>query len=253
MQDILVYVMDSALPTARAHLHLALMAETPSLQMALSQRSALADILPHSSPRRYMTLTTENPYPYDDRPWELFEYMTPLPSSRKHGDQFMAIKAYQDTASLPVSLFDPLIKRDVPGTDNTYLASERNLGNGMVGEPIGARQAATLLYAGAEEEHHDSILPSVPQRRMSTRIASSSSRQMGTNRDPISIDDGEESSDSDSSEEPAPKRPRTGSKTTARPTTGGKALARKTVGGKHVGGKNIGRKTSGKAVKSTRR
>lgn len=230
-----------------------------------------------------------NVYPFDDRPWELFDYMAPIPPRRKHGDQFLTLKGYQDTASIPISLFDPLIKRDaLPGNPACEeeiegelrwrdLASERNLGNGLAGEPVAARQAATLLYAGPDisvsipdgslHPTSDSGSPRNLPRRMSTRIASASAtsrNQPGTSRDPISIDDedgDEDDQDSDDSDDleviqPPAKRPRTGSKSTAskRPATGGKAPARKTVGGKsvggkHVGGKNVPRKTGGKAVK----
>lgn len=264
---------------------------------------------------------TESSFSLDDRPWELFEYMHPLPSARKHGQEFLALKAYQDTASIPVAFFDPLIMRDaLPGAPQTTdidgelkwedLASERNLGNGLAGEPLAVRQAATQMFAGPPKEDDTpdqlqqsnlllsspatsvSALSHGPVRRMSTRIASATSarNQLGTNRDPISIDDdddddegsadgdgdggagdGDGDGDDDSSDDsddledakPLAKRPRLSGKSVSagkRPTTGGKAPAkapskapaRQTVGGKNVGGKNVARKSSGKTISRKR-
>jgi mediator of RNA polymerase II transcription subunit 12 len=186
-------------------------------------------------------------------------------------------------------LFNPQITRDALPSESTYeaddagftwedYASERNLGDGLAGEPLSAKLVATNLYAGYDEatvetELHsplatqaalDAASPSTSisaasfvtrPRRMSTRLAAGTGIKAptGSNRDPILVDEDEESSEDDLEIiEAAPaKRPRVGGKTTAgagagsRATTGGKAPARKTTAGK-----TVSRKAT-KSVKST--
>jgi mediator of RNA polymerase II transcription subunit 12 len=183
-------------------------------------------------------------------------------------------------------LFDPRIKRDaLPEGDSKAdearvedeagftwedYASERNLGDGLTGEPMSARLITSNLYAGSDEATveselvpaHSPLAPfeaagspatsvsaaslSTRPRRMSTRLASHAGasgikQPTGSNRDPIPVDEEDDSDDDisdgdlDIVEAPAAKRPRTSGKTMM--TTGGKAPARKTMGGKTVGRK----------------
>ena len=233
--------------------------------------------------------------PLDDRPWEMFPQMASLQQQARRSELFLASHPLKDTASIPMSWFRPLLKRDaLPGpvhqatdldggesdSDTPWQnsASERNLGDGLAGEPIAAKQIATMLYAGQDDiDQNDPVTerpirsPRIPldftlspansvasilPRRMSTRIAQAS----GSNRDPIPVDvgDDEEGDDSDELElvdAPVAKRPRTASK--SRPTTGGKVPAKKTVGGKSVarkatGGKTVKKTTGGKAPRAGR-
>lgn len=271
---------------------------------------SLLNLLPYRSPlRRAMALTagggiddshTELSSALDDRPWELFDHMFPPPPAAPHNEQFLSARPSRDTASIPTALFNPKIKREtmpnvqLHATDidegeiddeRTWedYASERNLGSGFTGEPIAAKQLATMLFAGPEEATIEnditlitsrSPLPALEAaamspaatsvsgisqlarpRRKSTRLSQAS----GSNRDPIPIDEDEEGEISDDVEAidgPATKRPRTASK--SRPTTGGKAPARKTLGGKGVarkvtGGKSVKKTTGGKAPRTGRR
>ncbi|WVR04690.1 hypothetical protein IAU60_001701 [Kwoniella sp. DSM 27419] len=169
------------------------------------------------------------------------------------------------------------------------MASERDLGDGFAGEPVFARQVATALYDAKQEydlvegnswrrdkgvngevEETGPVSPDahVQTRRMSTRIASHGVQEtpksqygsgIGSNKDPIAIDEDSDDDEVDKDDEdeddevravaPAAKRPRTSSKSTAsssgrqmtggkapRKTTGGKSVSRKVTGGKGVRG-----------------
>lgn len=115
--------------------------------------------------------------PLDERPWEMFEYLAPLPTTRRHRDQFLASKTYPDNAAIPAGLFAPLIKRDalptkVPigekddeddGDDPhgwLHYISERDLGDGIAGHPLAGRYLATDAYSGPDDL--DSALTNVP-------------------------------------------------------------------------------------------
>ena len=257
-----------------------------------------------------MALTDTNPgmadvgvpdtlIPLDDRPWELMDHMIPFPPKVPHNEQFLASRPLSDTSSVPMALFGPKLKRDIlpeqsrsadldegeiaPGTAWMDYASERNLGDGLAGEPLAAKQIATMLYAGLHDAAtgEDEVTVNTCETpllgldaamtpatsisagsqntrplRMSTRLAQAS----GSNRDPIRIDEDEENNeDSDEIEavdDPPAKRPRTASR--SRPTIGGKAPPRKTIGGKSAanqttGGKGVRKTTGGKAPRTGRR
>lgn len=289
----LVYIVDSAPPASRAGVYTALLSETTSsaVQKALFQAPS---VMPYSCSKRHTSLSTnadDTVLPLDDRHWELFEHMFPLPLARPHSEQFLTSRPIPDTSSIPLPLFNPQINRDALPSESTYeaddagftwedYASERNLGDGLAGEPLSAKLVATNLFAGYDEatvetELHsplatqaalDAASPSTSisaasfvtrPRRMSTRLAGGTTAGIkgptGSNRDPILVDEDEESSGDDLEIiEAAPaKRPRIGGKTTAgagagsRATTGGKAPARKTTAGK-----TVSRKAT-KSVKST--
>jgi mediator of RNA polymerase II transcription subunit 12 len=181
---VLVYIVDSAPSASRASVHAALMAEMSSASSlsALHHRPVIVSALPYTSPpRRPVVLSNPNMgegadshLPLDDRPWEMFEALDPPANKVKHGEMFLATKPLRDTASIPMSLFGPQMKREVvpcmpdPGTDRREgvdgtdsdegdgttwddYASERNLGDGQAGEPLVVRQLATSLYANPEE------------------------------------------------------------------------------------------------------
>lgn len=277
------------------------------MQSALSTAPELTSALPHTSPPTTTVALLgpiispngdfEAAVPFDDRPWEMFEKMGPASRAPSHGYLFLASKPLADTASIPMALFGPRLKRDalpddpsadLPGGDRmdeyTCFASERNLGDGLTGEPIGARQAATGLFDGSDEyAAHESAVapppvspasaktaPSVPAasstgtttarlRRMSNRLASGATKPSGGAADPITIDidddDDEGANDSDSSSSSdeealgarSAKRRRTASKTSAtRPTAAGKrpATSGKAPARATTGGKNVGRKST---------
>lgn len=222
----------------------------------------------------------------DDRPWELLERGGLVPRKTAHATQFLASRPLRDTGSIPIALFDPKIKPDIipdcerdsgdisegeleSDTWEAY-ASERNMGDGLAGEPLVAKQVASLSYAGQEDATADEIILTaskspllglevssadvapVPRlRRMSARLAQAS----GSDRDPMTVEEEDDGEDSDEDDGPAAKRSRTVSK---RPTTGGKAPARKTIGGKSVArkltaGKSVRKTTSAKAPRTGRR
>jgi mediator of RNA polymerase II transcription subunit 12 len=149
-------------------------------------------------------------------------------------------------------------------------ASERDLGDGQAGEPIAVRRLATSLYSAVDEAAqveddnatvHSAISPgstivglpaspavstlSARPRRASTRNAVAPTN-LGSNKNPIALDDDSDDDDESSDDSPevvrpsAGKRPRTGGKSvagkTTRKTTGGKSVARKGVGGKGMRG-----------------
>jgi mediator of RNA polymerase II transcription subunit 12 len=279
---------------SRVAIHTALLAETttPLVHSALSGSGIiLARALPYTSPpRRCMVLTGPNipndgihdpSIPLDDRPWELFDQIAPTPPISKHGELFLTSKSLRDTASVSLSMFNPTIKRDsipisasqVEEDERGYeaYASERNLGDGLAGEPMIAKTLATGLFQAEVKEEIErsgndgrksgdaspSTLPSElvnRPRRSSTRIATASSRAVsGSNTNPISIDvddsPEEEEEEEEEAEEHVGKRAKTGGKST-RKTYGGKAPAKSTVARKTTGGKSLGRK--GVAAKAPR-
>lgn len=283
MRDLLVYLVDSVPPSLLISVQHALACETSTtpVQDLIAQYPSFASALPRPvSLYRAMALTGSQHLadgegiPLDDRPWEMLEFMAALPTP-PHRDLFLASKPMKDTASIPIALFKPQLTRDaVPYTSTTtdddraweQASAERSLGNGFAGEPIAARQTATILYArrdGSAVEEVKLALPPTPSKvkRLNTRIANAP-KGAGTTADPIAIE-----SDSSSSDEeplaPAAKRPRTGSKTAtgsgARQATAGKAprkaaastastTARKATGGKgvrSVSGKDVKRRRSG--------
>ncbi len=198
----------------------------------------------------------------EDRSWELLDHGA-FPPKASHSGHFLHSHPLRDTGSIPIALFNSRIKREIlpesvrpveadegeiesPWEEYT---SERNLGDGLAGEPIAAKQVATMFYAGPKDGDVEEVtlaksntplpgltptIPATRPRRMSTRLAQAS----GSNRDPITIDE-EEEEDSDNT--PATKRPRNAS----RPSTGGKVP-------KTFGGKSVARKaTAGKGVRKT--
>lgn len=173
-----------------------------------------------------------------------------------------------------MALFKPQLKRDaVPRAEGEWEqhTAERNLGNGLAGEPMAAKQAATSLYASPSLEQlplpittppGDGAAPDKASPTAPSSTPSSARKSGTTNKDPIPIEE-EGSSDSELEvvEAPPAKKAKTIAPTNntaaaaaARPTTGGKAPAKRT-GGKSVarkatGGKNVARKgTGGKAPK----
>lgn len=212
-----------------------------------------------------MLLTNDTDVPLDDRPWELFENLTPNQSSIRHVDMFLSSRPIRDTASIPMSLFDPQLKRDaIPRDEGDWESSgaERNLGDGLTGEPLAAKQASTLLYASPSPDapvsttqpttpaavvrsDTPSPLPVPAARRPSTRKAGAGT----SSKDAIAVEEDSSGSDLEVVEPPPAKRPKVGSKSTAK-TTAGKAPAKRATGGKSVGrkatgGKNVGRKGMG--------
>lgn len=227
---------------------------------------------------------------FDDRPWEMFEKMGPTARPPSHGYLFLASKPLPDMASVPATLFGPRLKRDAlpddpagleeqaddtshdDTDDYTCFSSERNLGDGLAGEPIGARSWATGLFDDTDEatayelarivsvslsdvktaERPVAALPAekARPRRMSGRLASGAGSQpSGGATDPITIDldddnddddgnDDDDRSDASSSSDEetlggrATKRRRTASKTTASATRPVAAGKRPATGGK---------------------
>ncbi|ORY23991.1 hypothetical protein BCR39DRAFT_548068 [Naematelia encephala] len=308
--DMLTYVIDAVPPQARNSLHSALAAEasTSTAQVAFAKSTPLSNALPHWSPaRRQTTLlgirssdedSSDFALPLDDRSWELFEQMTPAPPALRHRDRFLASQPLKDTSSMPIALFKPRIIRDcLPQSANVssemdegeievdegYLgfASERNLGDGLAGEPLAVKQTMTQLYSASDDMEVEieidltttksdiaespansisavSAATATRPRRASTRLATGvrPNHGMGSNKDPITIgddgdddDDNDDESDLEAADEPLAKRARIGSKTTAatasRATTGGKAPSKKTTGGKAP----AKRTTGGKSVR----
>jgi mediator of RNA polymerase II transcription subunit 12 len=274
--------MTAAPPQSRPALHAAFLSELSStpVQAAFDRYPSLAFCLPQTSPiRRPIALKTDSDItPLDDRPWEFLEQLTPFTKSQKHVNQFLSSRPIRDTASIPITLFKPQLKRDpIPQLqEEGYEASvaERNLGDGMAGEPLIAKQTSTLLFkqpvyrrAKSSDDEHEEITPTsltefktspsvpaiTPANRPQRAAARSTNLKTGSStKDAIDLNS---SSDSEAEEvQPPTKRPRVGSKSTDRPTTSGKAPAKRTTGGKGVArkvtsGKNVGRKAPGKAPK----
>jgi mediator of RNA polymerase II transcription subunit 12 len=260
-------VLTVAAPTqTRSAVFSAFLAEmSTTTQVGLDQRPLLAFALPYASPpRRNMALSAaddpEGSIALDDRPWELLGQMWPIKTSHRHEDMFLSTRNIKDTASIPMSLFGPRFKRDAiysePESTWDEYASERTLGDGLAGEPLAAKQAATLLFAGTDDDVSSPRTALTPAESVITRPRRHSTRNLAgsSSRDaiPVPEDDSDDSSDSEEADPPLAKRPRTGSKTTTRATTGGKAPAKRVTGGKSVarkatGGKGVARKTGGKA------
>jgi mediator of RNA polymerase II transcription subunit 12 len=292
----------AAPPQTRPTLYTAFLGEISSaaIQTAFDRYPGLLSSLPQTSPvRRPISLQTADATettPLDDRPWEMFEQLVPTAKTVKHVDMFLSSRPIRDTASIPITLFKPQLKRDplphahVAQGDNDWETSvaERNLGDGLAGEPLGLKQAATLLFAQpksdpspeSSEDETTSVAHTHTRTRTETSKKSSpitamtplttltpanrprrSSTRAGTStKDAIALDDSSSDSDLEIVAEPPPKRARVGSKSTTttaaeRPTTSGKAPAKRTTGGKGVprkgtGGKNVARKApAGKAPK----
>ncbi|TXT13184.1 hypothetical protein VHUM_01585 [Vanrija humicola] len=274
IRDLLIYLVDSTPPSSSSSVYQALLFETSTerVQDLVSRYPAFSSALPRAAQTfRAMALSGSHVLvddvgiALDDRPWEMIEQMVTVPVQR-HPDLFLASKALKDTASIPIALFRPQLTRDeVPEAveddsrpwENS--AAERNLGNGFAGEPVAARQTATILFARddgsavADEETLTVSMPAVPAkvRRLSTRIPVSAGKQTGTVVDPIAIDsdDGSDEEEEEDTARPAAKRPRTSSKSVGgRQVTGGKA-PRKTSGAVSAG--QTGRKaTAAKGVRS---
>ncbi|WVO18867.1 uncharacterized protein IAS62_000139 [Cryptococcus decagattii] len=304
MADMLVYIIDCTSPQARLICQSALLAETASrhAQSILSSFPELSAALPYLSPvQRHMSLVTpdtadhisDSALPLDDRHWELFEYIGP--PKRKIGPQdlFLASAPLKDASSIPITLFDPKITRDAPpnaGTMDAYVkaaedgevspvgeeeeprrswetfASERNLGDGLAGEPAYAKQAATLVFSARDNDVPEVmpvkstasqqpvvVVPSStsPQKPKGKRSNSSGKDKVtGSNKDaPIAVEEDENDEDSEV-EAPLSKKAKTAKNSATgsgkSTTTAGKAPARKTTGGK-----GISKKATGKSAKES--
>lgn len=278
MRDLLIFLVDSVPPNSQANVYHALMFEssTPAVQELLGRAPSFASALPRpKADFRAMSLCSSSGLvdsdmgiALDDRPWEMIEQMVIQPP-QKHCDLFLSSKALKDTSSIPIALFEPQITRDeVPDAAREvnhpweYASSERNLGNGFGGEPISARQAATILFAREDGNFGDQptlAMPPTPAKvkRLNPRN-STPVKGAGTNNDPISIDS-DASDDEEEEARPAAKRPRTGSKTSttsnsARQVTGGKAPRKGTAtsSARKAPAKSV-RSVSGKEVKGRRK
>lgn len=291
-------------PQARLICQSALLAETASrhAQSILSSFPELSAALPYLSPvQRHMSLVTpdtadhisDSALPLDDRHWELFEYIGP--PKRKIGPQdlFLASAPLKDASSIPITLFDPKITRDAPpnaGTMDAYVkaaedgevspvgeeeeprrswetfASERNLGDGLAGEPAYAKQAATLVFSARDNDVPEVmpvksaasqqpvvVVPSStsPQKPKGKRSNSSGKDKVtGSNKDaPIAVEEDENDEDIEV-EAPLSKKAKTAKNSATgsgkSTTTAGKAPARKTTGGK-----GISKKATGKSAKES--
>lgn len=211
----------------------------------------LKHILPYESPtRRAMTLVDpaagDSSWQYDDRPWETSEQLEPSERSIKHGDSFLDPTPLANNSSIPLSAFDAKLWRDkVPASEPSKpwaaYASERNLGNGLAGEPPSAARQATTLYNGDYEPMtrpvaavSDNLFtatsPSVastytrehPERKGQSQSNGAKSGQ--STNDPIEIDDDDEDDDEIEVIPPPAKRPRT---SISKSATGSKTVAKK--------------------------
>ncbi|OXL06191.1 hypothetical protein C348_05673 [Cryptococcus neoformans Gb118] len=277
---------------------------SPHAQSILSAFPELSAAMPYLSPvQRHMSLVTpdtadhvsDSALPLDDRRWELFEYIGP--TKRKIGPQdlFLASAPLKDASSIPITLFDPKITRDAPpnaGTMDAYdnpvgdgelspttnpaspveearrswetFASERNLGDGLAGEPAYAKQAATLVFSARDNDVPEVVVPvksasglvitpsTSPQKPKIKRSNSGKDKATGSNKDaPIAVEEDEDEEDSEA-EVPLSKKQKTaknsaasrGKSTTTTTTTAGKVPARKTTGGK-----GVSKKATGKSAK----
>jgi mediator of RNA polymerase II transcription subunit 12 len=167
MRDVLIYLVDSVPAASLSAVYHALAYETTTqpVQDLLARHPSFASALPRPSTTSRTTALVGSQVmgesvALDDRPWEMLEHMT-VQVLPKHQDLFLASKPLKDTSSIPIALFKPQLTRDaVPTSEEDtpawdHASSERTLGNGFAGEPVSARQAATVLYArldGAERE-----------------------------------------------------------------------------------------------------
>jgi mediator of RNA polymerase II transcription subunit 12 len=237
----------------------------PALQAALSKLQAvnsspqkaptavyLAQLLPYSSPpRRAMTLVDtdagDNTWLFEDRPWEASEQLEPLERPIKYQDSFLDSAPLKNNSSIPLSAFDAKLCRDkVPLTEESMpwlsYASERNLGNGLAGEPSGTSLQATTIYNGdfqapqpapcASEGPWCATSPSVastytreqPDQHAPTRSSGVNPSAPGSTNDPIEIDD-----DEDDEIELVPPPAKKMKTSNPKPTTGSKTVGRKTA------------------------
>ena len=222
----------------------------------------------------------------------MFDHFYPPSRRASGQDIYLANNSIKDTAVIPIALFGPRLEYDSLQDDSSVdvghdedaqsessteldmYASERDLGNDLAGKSGMIKQFITSLYAGPEEASvedeiiiHPAQSPSnamsspasvstvsnmTRPRRTSMRLLSQATFGSGSNKDPITLDeddDSEESGEEPEMVEPRGKRPRIGSKTTTstvgsvgskttRKTTAGKSVARKATAGKgRVGGK----------------
>lgn len=252
MRDLLIYLVDSTPTSSQAAVYQALSYEmsTSAVQDLLTAHPSFASALPRPPPTfRAMALSGSHVaesegIALDDRPWEMMEHLTPL-ETPAHVDVFLSSKPLKDTASIPIALFRPQLTRDeVPVLSASpepwdYASSERNLGNGAAGEPVSARQLATILYAPAPADEEPKLAPApAPKRpRNATPVTV---KGTGTTTDPIDM---LESSEED---EPLQKKPRTAGKTT-RASTAGKAPRKAAPAKKATAGKTTAAKTKATA------
>lgn len=228
---------------------------------------------------------SDSALPLDDRRWELFEYIGP--SKRKIGPQdlFLASAPLKDASSIPITLFDPKITRDAPpnaGTMDAYgkpaedgelspttdpnpaspveeeprrswetFASERNLGDGLAGEPAYAKQAATLLFSVRDNDVLE-VAPvksapelvitssTSPQKPKVKRSGSGKDKATGSNKDAPAAAEEDENDEDSGAEVPLSKKQKTAKNNNA----AAKAPARKTTGGK-----GVSKKATGKSAK----
>nr|XP_019005040.1 uncharacterized protein I203_01884 [Kwoniella mangroviensis CBS 8507]OCF68501.1 hypothetical protein I203_01884 [Kwoniella mangroviensis CBS 8507] len=198
MSDMLSYIIDSTPPQSRISCQTALLGETTSsnVQNILSSKPILASALPHLSPlKRNMALlasSTEDEgnghnldsvLTMEERRWELFEQINPIPKKPNHQDLYLVNKSsIKDTSSISMGLFNPKFTRDcLPNIANHWkipsdndqeqdeehdqedeeeeeegnlpwenYASDRTLGDGF-NESLFERQRSTLLFNNSEE------------------------------------------------------------------------------------------------------
>jgi mediator of RNA polymerase II transcription subunit 12 len=290
----MVLILVAAPPQTRPALFTAYMAELPSapIKAVFDRNSSLALALPQvSPPRRPMALQTADAsetIPLDDRPWEMFEQLAPVPRQLKHVEMFLASRPIRDTASVPMTLFNPQLKRDplpvlYDQEEEWHLSvAERNLGDGQAGEALAAKQASTLLYAMPTDtipskststsdkddgprstsshtpktESPSTPIPPIPSITPANRPRRSSTRTTktgGSTKDAIDLEESSSDSDDDGIvvQPPPTKRPRVGSKSNASGSGSAAAAApaRPTVGGKAPAKRTTGGK--GVARKAT--
>nr|XP_019008399.1 uncharacterized protein I206_06958 [Kwoniella pini CBS 10737]OCF47180.1 hypothetical protein I206_06958 [Kwoniella pini CBS 10737] len=144
MSDMLAYIIDSTPPQSRLACQTALLGETNSttVQHILALCPTLAKSLPHLSPiRRNMALLApenetdtvngiDSALHMEDRKWELFEQMNPLPKQPLHQDLYLVNKPIKDNSSISLSLFNPKITRDALPNVGTDWAIEKESGIG---------------------------------------------------------------------------------------------------------------------------
>ena len=312
--DTLAYIVDSAPVASRIAVHTALLSEmiTPAYPATIASQPSILAALPFTSPpHRNVSLANTSTgeaegLSLDDRPWEFFESFDAGKRKHRHGEMFLSLKPLKDNSSIPISLFGPKMKRDaVPlasdfepksdeegqeeegdGTSWMNYVSERNLGNGVAGEPVSVRQSATGLYANPEESREvedDAMtvrsalsptlqtIPSSPTisitsnqnqnrpRRASTRQANTASAMAsanlvnktmaGSNFDPITFEDSDSGENNSSGEEDESDIEILEAPAGKRPRRGGKTVAGKSTR-KTTGGKGVARKgVSGKSVR----
>nr|XP_018265377.1 uncharacterized protein I303_01743 [Kwoniella dejecticola CBS 10117]OBR87535.1 hypothetical protein I303_01743 [Kwoniella dejecticola CBS 10117] len=166
MSDMLSYIIDSTPPQSRLACQTALLGETNSsaLQDILSASPILARSLPHLSPiRRNMALVTpdngdeivngvDSAIHMDDKKWESFEQMNPLPKEPYHQDLYLVNKPIKDTSSISLSLFNPKITRDaLPNT-----ATDWSITKASTESPVSNGDSAEDVQSPSEEKESQS-------------------------------------------------------------------------------------------------